>query len=164
MRKVSVFWWPKYWPTIVFWNFVTRFRYLVRLFHQCLPMSCIMLYSIGIGIFHCIVNIKLSQVISNKLVTIIPPSVGIVLKPMPARASPTGLPDPGRSVPEDDHRLVLVSGLRSYSLSRGNQETRKYFDKEINSKREKGGVCPKIITDLMWPSLKDDESKVMKAH
>ena len=83
---------------------------------------------------------------------------------MPARASPTGLPDPGRSVPEDDHRLVLVSGLRSYSLSRGNQETRKYFDKEINSKREKGGVCPKIITDLMCPSLKDDESKVMKAH
>ena len=164
MRKVSVFWWPKYWPTIVFWNFVTRFRYLVRLFHQCLPMSCIMLYSIGIGIFHCIVNIKLSQVISNKLVTIIPPSVGIVLKPMSAGASPTGLPDPGRSVPEDDHRLVLVSGLRSYSLSRGNQETRKYFDKEINSKREKGGVCPKIITDLMWPSLKDDESKVMKAH
>ena len=108
-----------------------------------------MLYSIGIGIFHCIVNIKLSQVISNKLVTIIPPSVGIVLKPMPAGTSPTGLPDPGRSVPEDDHRLVLVSGLRSYSLSRGNQETRKYFDKEINSKREKGGVCPKIITDLM---------------
>ena len=52
---------------------------------------------------------------SNKLVTINPPSVSIVLKPMPAGASPTGFPDPGRSVPKDDHRLVLVSSLRAYS-------------------------------------------------
>ena len=65
---------------------------------------------------HCIVNIKLSQVISNNLVIIIPPRVSIVLKPMPAGTSPTGLPDSGRSVPEDDHRLVLVSGLISLSL------------------------------------------------
>ena len=61
-----------------------------------------------------------------------PPSVGIVLKPMSARASPTGFPDPGRSVPKDDHRLVLVAGLRSYSLSNRNQETRKYLENENN--------------------------------
>ena len=35
-------------------------------------------------------------------------------------------------MPEDDHRLVLVSGLRSYSLSNRNQETRKYLEKENN--------------------------------
>ena len=81
---------------------------------------------------HCLVDIKLSQVISNKLVIIIPPSVSIVLKPMPAGTSPTGFPDPGRSVTEDDHRLVLVPGLRSYSLSNGNQETRKYMEKDSN--------------------------------
>ena len=86
---------------------------------------------------HCLVNIKLSQVIRNNLVIIIPPSVSIVLKPMPAGTSPTGFPDPGRSVPKDDHRLVLVPGLRAYSLSSGKQETRKYFDKEINCS-EKG--------------------------